>query len=340
MRRVGAALAGAAVGYLALVAWRGVGIRRVPPEPGLPTRGRDEALDLFERLHALDLAECAPPCVSTLLEPEGEAKATLVFYHGFTNCPEQSRPVADVLVARGYRVLSPRQPGHGFADRLTRNLKGLTTDHLVDHVNLALDVATGFGDPVYALGLSGGGVLATWAGVTRSEVTRVAALSPVATPWRTPIALVRVFVRFHRWLPALYIWWDPRTKDNRIQSQFEYPGFPLPGLMPILQLGLEIGDGRVRCYHPLERAALVINPNDHSIGPRGARRMHVEAFRGCTDDLCELDLAKELGWQHDFIDQAVLRHGDPEQLADVFLAALGLLDDPLAGGLVAKQRAL
>lgn len=339
-RAIAGGLLGAAFAYLALVAWRGAGIRRVRPGAGKPASSADEALALFARLRELDTSEYSPACASSLVEPRGPAKATLLFYHGFTNCPEQSRPITDVLASRGYRVLSARQPRHGAADRMTRALRHLTTAELIDHVNTTVDIAAGFGDPVYALGLSGGGILATWAAATRSEVVRVAALSPVATPRATPVAVARLFVRFHRWLPPLYIWWDPRTKADRVQSQFEYPGFPLPGLMPLLHLGLELGDGRTRCEHALERAALVINPNDHSIGPRGARRVHARAFGGHTDDLCELDLAKELGWQHDFIDQAVRRHGDPEQVADVILAALGMLEDPHAGGLVARIRTL
>jgi pimeloyl-ACP methyl ester carboxylesterase len=333
-------LAGAVVAYLVLVALRGTGIRRVSPPPSRPARNREEALALFERLREIDRVECSSACASTLLEPEGGATATLVYYHGFTNCPEQSRPVSEVLRARGLRVISPRQPRHGFADRMTRALKDLTTAELVDHVNLTLDIAAGFGDPVYVIGLSGGGILAAWAAATRHEVRRVACLAPVATPRAVPTSVVRLFVRFHRWLPGWYIWWDPRTKADRVQSQLEYPGFPLPGLVPLLHLGLELGDARVRCGHRLQRAALVLNPNDNAIGRRGARRLMSRTFSECAHELRELELARGLGWQHDFIDQSVLRHGDPEQVADVFMASLGLLDRPLTRHLLSRIRSL
>ena len=48
----------------------------------------------------------------------------------------------------------------------------------------AIDVGAGLGESVLAVGLSGGGALATWAAVERAEVTRTILFSPLLNPAR------------------------------------------------------------------------------------------------------------------------------------------------------------
>ena len=76
--------------------------------------------------------------------PGTEPAGTIVFFHGFTNCPAQFSEAAKVIAARGWRVLVPRAPLHGEKDLLTRDLTKVTVGDLARHVDMSVDVAAGF----------------------------------------------------------------------------------------------------------------------------------------------------------------------------------------------------
>lgn len=328
----------AAVGfmYLTMAAWRGVGIPALYPGRADPATTPSEAHERFAALSAIDADECVDPCRGILLEPNGPALATFVCFHGFTHCPDQFRPVGEVLRSCGFRVLVTRQPRHGLPDRLTKSLRDLEPIELIDSVDRTIDIAAGFGGPVYVLGLSGGGIQAAWAAATRVEVAHTLVISPATSPGWASVPVVRLFVRFRSLLPETYIWWDPRTKTERVQSVHEYPGFPLPGIIPLLHMAIELGDRRIEVNHRVRRAILLTNPNDHAVSRHAARWMMARAFGGHAADLRELRLAGDLRWGHDFIDVAAEHHGEPSQVAEIVLAAFGLVDDPTAGGLLVE----
>jgi pimeloyl-ACP methyl ester carboxylesterase len=237
-------------------------------------------------------------------------------------------------------VLATRQPYHGLPDRLTRSLRDLEPEEIIEHVDRTIDLAAGFGEPLYVLGLSGGGVQAAWAAATREEVRDVLVISPATSPGWSFVPMVRLFVRFRRLLPDAYIWWDPRTKSERVQSAYEYPGFPLPGIIPLLYMGIELGDRRVTAGHPIRRAVLLTNPNDYAVSRSAARWMMRRTFGGHAAELREVVVAKQLHWGHDFIDPASRKSGRPSQVADVVLAAFGLAEDTTAGGLISPGHPL
>jgi alpha/beta hydrolase fold len=335
VRRLLGTAAAAGIGYLALVAWRGIGIPALRPGTPAPATDPAEAVARVDAARDLDAEECVEACRSFLLEPEDSSRGTFVFFHGFTNCPDQFREVGALLRDRGFRVLVTRQPYHGLGDRLTRSLRNLTPAEIIEYIDRTIDVAAGFEGPLRVLGMSGGGVQAAWAAATRSEVDDVLVIAPAAAPEGTPVPLVRLFVRFRSRLPDTYIWWDPVKKLNRVQSEYEYPGFPLPGIIPILYLAIELGDRRVVPTHHLDRAILLTNPHDHAVSRPAGRWMMRRAFKGHAREVREVRLARALRWGHDFIDPAARYPGDPAQVADVVLAAFGLTDDTSGGGLLA-----
>lgn len=327
----------AGLGYLALVAFAGVHApHALSPSPD-PTTDRTEALARLDALRSRDGADVAGPCRTTLLEPEAAALATIVYFHGFTNCPNQFAPTAGILRDRGYRVLSIRHPRHGLSDLLNRELKDLTAEELVAATDEAIDIAVGFGDEVCLFGFSGGGVLASWAAATRAGISRVAAAAPVASPKGVPIPLARLLVRFHGIVPPVWIWWNPAKKADLGESPYVYPGFHLPALVPYLRLANLLADRKVVASYPLERAALLFNPGDFAVRRDAAVRLMGRTFAPATPHAVELSLDKGLGWWHDFIDQDGPHHATPEEVADVVLAALGLADET-AGGKIVSQR--
>jgi pimeloyl-ACP methyl ester carboxylesterase len=309
-----------------LVAFLGVDEKRPPARHPDPAKDRAEALARFEEFRKRDTPDFSEACWSRLLEPEGAAKGTLIYYHGFTNCPAQLRLAAEPLRARGYRVLVPRQPRMGRADVLTKDLAELESSEIIEFSDQVVDIAAGFGDPVYVVGLSTGALLSAWSGATRDEVVRVVSAAPVVAPMGVPFPAVRLLVRFPHVIPKVYNWWNPKLKENLGESPYAYPGFPLASIFRYMYLGVLLRDRKVRCTHDLERATLLSNPNDTAVRRDLGLALITRTFSGHARELTEARIAKGLDWTHDFVDPASPHGGSGEQVADVFLAALGLAE--------------
>jgi len=305
-----------------------------PPEARpRPTSSRDEALARFEELRAADDDRVGESTRSQLFEPDGDARATIIAWHGFTNAPSQFATVATALAAEGYRVLVPRQPYQGFTDVLNRSLADLKLTDLTDHVDLCVDIAAGFGAPVWVAGLSAGGVLAAWAAATRTEIRRAALLAPLVAPKGFPMPAVRLMVKSPRLVPRFYYWWDPRVKEKLGHSPHAYPGFPVPGLMPYLHLSEAMFDSTVVAGHQLERVVLTTNPGDFAIRRDAAQAFASSVFAGHAAYYGEATLDSELGWWHDFVDPWSPHRGTTEQVLAVLLAAFGV-GEPTADGVL------
>ncbi len=312
--------------------------RRLIPIPAAPrarprpAAGRVEAL---ERLATLAAADAAIPEAtrSRFLEPSGQALATIVIWHGFTNAPSQFHAVAEQLCAAGYRVLLPRMPYHGLPDVLNRELSQLTPGQLSDQVDQCIDIAAAFGDPVWVAGLSAGANLAGWAAARRAEVRRLVLAAPLAAPVGFPLPLVRLLVRFPR-LVGAYWWWDPRKKAELGHSPYAYPGFPIPGLMPYLHLSEAMIEHSVDVGHRLERVVLTTNPGDFAIRKDVARAFAAEVFAPRSDYYAEALLDPALKWMHDFVDPWSPGAGSTEQVVAILLACFGAAEDLSAGGVL------
>jgi hypothetical protein len=327
--------------YLAWMARPGRPVAPMPPNRPDPAKNPSEAMERLARLQALDTDEFNTPCATRLVEPPAgtAAQGTIVFYHGFTNCPAQFADAADAISSRGWRVLLPRAPLHGEKDLLTKDLLKVTTEDLVRHVDMSIDVGAGFPGPLFVTGLSGGGVLAGWAGATRPEVKGFLAISPIAAPAGMPLFVARGFVAAPWLIPHLYWWWDPRKKADLGESAYVYPGFPMPALEPYLHMAEVLDVAGPPVPESLQFADLMLNPGDFGVR-RDAARLMMDYFIGQCRTTDEIVLAKQLGWWHDFVDPHGSHAGTPDQVAEIILAALGQSDDPTAGGLIAYREPL
>ena len=329
-----AAIVAVCVVWGLLVAFLSVDIPAPPKRDPRPTRTVQEALARLKELKARDTAAFSEVCHTALIEPGGPAKATIVYFHGFTNCPNQFLQGAAELSQRGYRVLMPRQPHMGFKDVLTHDLHNLIPAEISELADTTIDIAVGFGDPVYVVGLSTGGLVAAWTATTRDEVKRLLASAPVVTPKGVPMPLVRLAVTFPRLLPPIYLWWDPKKKDKLGESPYVYPGFPLRSIFRFMLFGVLMSSRIVRPQHALDRVAVTTNVNDAAVSLQEGRWFVRRTFEGHATQLVEVAIDARLGWGHDYVDPSGPAHGSPAQVADLFLTGLGLTDDETAGGLV------
>ncbi len=112
------------------------------------------------------------------IDPRTVTERAILFLHGFTNSPQQFAALGEQFFRLGYNVFIPRLPRHGLSDRLTRDLKNLTEQELLQFGETMLDLTLGLGQHVAVSGLSLGGLLAAWIGQHRAEVAVAAPIAP------------------------------------------------------------------------------------------------------------------------------------------------------------------
>lgn len=113
----------------------------------------------------------------------GEAKGTVVLFHGYTAGPWQYEEMATKLHAAGYNVYAPRLPGHGFmtADGVGSGKRLITsTDRAAydKYIDETFRDAAALGVPVHAAGLSGGGNMALRMAEKYPAVRGIFAMAP------------------------------------------------------------------------------------------------------------------------------------------------------------------
>ncbi|MGH7620538.1 MAG: alpha/beta hydrolase, partial [Gemmatimonadaceae bacterium] len=154
-----------ALGLAAMVPVRAGDLRSHPH----PSRTYAEAVARARKLVTSDDSIVAEGGATILLVHSGRAPRAVVLFHGFTNSPRQFAELADSLFASGDNVLVPRLPHHAERGKDVSALSRLTAAELCRTADQAVDIASGLGDSVVVLGLSVGGVMATWAGEHRRE---------------------------------------------------------------------------------------------------------------------------------------------------------------------------
>ena len=246
--------------------------------------------------------------------------------HGLTMTPDQFGWVGGVIRDAGYRVLLPRMPDHGRTDGSPQPLADVTAEDLTAWADAVIDIAHGFDGPVWVLGLSAGGLMASWCARVRPEVTRVAAIAPFTAPAGYPWAAVRMAARLEGRLPMKMHYWDPELKEEAELSPYGYPGFPIRGASAYMRISEALVDGRLPQQPNLERRVTRPQRRRRPVSPSRAR----ELFRACfgdADEYEEIVLPAELGWDHDYIDPWLSPRPNPKAVLEVLLGALGIDDD-------------
>ena len=106
--------------------------------------------------------------------------------HGITSSPIQFRDLGALFHARGYNVVIPRMPRHGYKDRLSHAHARLTEADFLAYVTEAVDIGRGLGEHLTLMGLSVSGVLAAWSAQTRADVDLAVPIAPAFAPNGVP----------------------------------------------------------------------------------------------------------------------------------------------------------
>ena len=290
-----------------------------------PATSYEDALTRIITIQAEEeaMAEVNPVCHSKLLTHGEKTEKVVVFFHGFTSCPEQYVPLAEQFYESGYNVYIPRQPYHGMFDNMTTALEALTAEDLAAYGSSSADIAQGLGEEVIISGLSGGGSVASYVAQERADVELAAPTAPFLGVGFIPSFLTKPVTNLALMLPNFYLWWDPTTKnENPESSAWQYNRYPIHALMANLELGFVTArDGEASAPHSLA-ITMIGNENDRSVNNNVSLDL-VNIWREHGKD--EVDIyvfEKALGLEHDIIsiDRSYSR---PDIVYPVMLELLG-----------------
>jgi pimeloyl-ACP methyl ester carboxylesterase len=208
------------------------------------------------------------------------APTAVVLLHGLTNSPPQYDALAPLLHARGYAVVVPRFPLHGYRDRMTDALAALRATDLQATALEAVAIGALCGERVVVAGISIGATLAGWL-AARTRIDTGIAFAPFCGLHELYGGLNDALGSVLRMLPNAFGWWDPRVKEKQPPSH-GYPRFATRALGESLLLSSDINRalhaGAPQTAHG-RRAVLVLNANDPVINNAHAHRRFA-ALRG------------------------------------------------------------
>jgi len=208
-------------------------------------------------------------CLTKTFSHGHQTEQVILFFHGYTTCPEQFAELGQMFFEKGYNVLIPCMPHHGWKNRLTDELKYLTAEELADYGNRSMDIACGLGKRVIALGISGGGTVVSWLAQNRADLDVAVPLAAFLRMYVLPAFLTIPFINLFSLLPNFFVWWDPRTKEkNPFSIYYAYPRYSFRTLAEIMRLGLAV-KRQAKVREPVAGKILVME-NDFDMGVSNA----------------------------------------------------------------------
>ncbi len=269
-----------------------------------PANGHDEAVARVAAIQENEEAsgEINPVCISTAMTHGEKSEGVIVFFHGFTSCPEQFRELGQQMFDEGYNIYIPRMPHHGKLDRSQDALKPTSAEELAQFATETIDIAHGLGDDVIVSGLSGGGTIASWIAQEHEDVDQAVIVAPFLGIGFIPTPLNRVVSRVIDDIPNIPMWWDPTTKaDNPFTAPYSYPGYPLHALAEYLRLGFATQDMARREKPAVDSIMVINNAHDDSVN-NGITDQLVFAWKAHGEEfLRTYEFEDALGLPHDLI---------------------------------------
>jgi len=261
-----------------------------------------EAITRFQQMQQSEGPEINPVARSILLTHGQRTERAVIFFHGYTNCPQQFRQLGELVYGLGYNVLIPRLPRHGVADREVENLSPLKAEELRDCADASVDIACGLGQKVYVVGLSAGGTLAAWIVQNRAEVARAVLIAPALGFSRHEGTRVqKALALFLPMLPDIRTDWFSTDPDCPAHC---YPGFSSKALGQLLRVSLAIYASALERPPRVQEVILVTSQSDESVNDLIAWQL-IGLWRSKgLYELTSVDFPKAMKVGHDMIDPA------------------------------------
>lgn len=259
------------------------------------------ALARVAGLQAGDGERVNPVCRTTLLSHGHPTEKAIALLHGYTNCPHQYHLLAQALFERGHNVLVPRLPQHGLADRLAPDFQRITAEELVGVTSETVDILHGLGRQRVLVGLSVGGLLATWAAQQRGDLDKAVLIAPALALTGIPIAQRRLYANLLSALPNQFRWWDDTLKDAIVGPAHAYPGISTRALAQALRLMTLVEQRASQQPYAARQVTVITNPCDDVVDNRGIERV-VALWRALGTPVTAYEFPASWNLIHDIID--------------------------------------
>ncbi len=233
----------------------------------------------------------------TLLHGHKTERAALLL-HGLTASPTQWIDVANALFASGWNVVVARLPGHGYADRLTDALAGMTSDDLMARSDEALDAVRDLGERITVVGFSVGGMLALRL-AQQNALDSVVAIAPFLGWAWLPIGLQPLAMRALLSVPNAHLWWDMRLRE-RLMPAHGYPRVATHAVAHAFAVGQHMRDDAMRIVPRTKRIVAVLNAREGAVH-NGAARGLIDAWRSRGAN-ARIHMLEGLPLSHDIIE--------------------------------------
>lgn len=243
--------------------------------------------------------ELNPDCGSIFMDHGQRTRRSIVCMHGITSSPVQFRELGALFFERGYNVVIPRMPYHGYRDRLTRAHARLTVADYHAYVSEAVEIGRGLGEHLTVAGLSVSGVLAAWSAQARADLDLAVPIAPAFAPSGVPPRLIPALIELMRRLPNLFVSWDFR-KPVPLAPGCSYPRFSTHALAEAFRLGAEVLKAATRTPPATPSILVVTNPGDRAVNDPATRSV-VRQWRAHRANVREYVFGPELSNLHDII---------------------------------------
>lgn len=251
-------------------------------------------------LQDLEGPDVNPLCHTRVYDHGRRVERSLVLLHGFTNCPQQFDMLGRQFFARGWNVVIPRYPRHGYADRLNTSIAELRAEHLVAIAGRAADVGAGLGERLTVAGLSLGAILTGLMAQRRADVERAVLIAPMLGLKPLPGPALTAMSAAAKRLPNFYMWWNNQARE-KLGPPYGYPRFATHAYAALFDCGRQLVRS-ARKAAPLARSiAVVTNAGEPRLDNRFTYRL-VEAWRGHGASVETFEFPASAGLTHDLID--------------------------------------
>jgi acetyl esterase/lipase len=259
-----------------------------------------EAMRISQSLQDLDGPNVNPLCHTRVYTHGGRVERSLVLLHGFTNCPQQFDTLGKSFFDRGWNVVIPRYPRHGYSNRLNTSIAELRANHLVAVANRAADVGAGMGERLTVAGLSLGAILTGLLAQSRSEIDRAVLIAPMLGLKPLPGPVMTAMSVAAKRLPNFYMWWDNGLKE-RLGPLYGYPRFATHAYAALFECGRELVRSARKTKPGARSIAVVSNAAEPRLDNRFTYRL-IDAWRAHGADVETFEFPRSDGLTHDLID--------------------------------------
>ena len=260
----------------------------------------NEAVRIAKTLQDLDGPNVNPLCHTRLYSHGRRVERSLVLLHGFTNCPQQFDALGRHFFDRGWNVLIPRYPRHGYTDRLNTSIAELRAEHLVAVATRATEAGAGLGESLTVAGLSLGGILCGLMAQTRTGLDRAVLIAPMLGLKPLPGPVMNGVSRLAGRAPNFYVWWDNRLRE-RAGPPYGYPRFATHAYAALFECGRLLVE-QARTTAPQARSiAVVTNAAEPRLDNRFTYRL-IRSWRDHGADVETFEFSATEHLPHDLID--------------------------------------